>query len=207
MKDKIVIFFPLILLIFHIIGVGVFLYPERPEGLSGANMILCTLLVFLAAGDWKKELGLLVFIFFGGFLVEFIGVNTGILFGTYAYGSELGWEIGGVPYVLGLNWYCVVASSAHIIQKGFYGLSLFTKALLTGILCVVLDFLIEPVAMAYDFWDWENHVVPILNYVCWGIFSSIFAAVYLYFINKENKTAWSLYFIWAAFFLILNIFH
>ena len=68
-----------------------------------------------------------------------------------------------------------------------------------------LDYLIEPVAMQYDFWMWENGIIPIYNYGCWFIFSSIFAAVYLPRQEGVNKTAQVLFVIWLIFFGVLTI--
>ncbi|MFK7797655.1 MAG: carotenoid biosynthesis protein [Aureispira sp.] len=196
---------PWILCLFHVIGIGLFLYPDRPQGLSGLNMLLCTALVLGSAHHYQKESWAVVGIMLGGFTVEAIGVNTGLLFGSYEYGQELGWKILGVPVVLGFNWYCVVAASSHLVKRWLPAtLPLVLRAALVGALCTGMDFLIEPVAMAYDFWDWEGHVVPIFNYVCWWIFATIFAALYLHYIQKINKTAHLLFFVWLLFFLILN---
>ncbi|CAA6829619.1 MAG: Unknown protein [uncultured Aureispira sp.] len=196
---------PWVLMLFHLIGLGIFLYPDRVEGLSGFNMLLCAVLIFFSSTNWRTEAYLLVGIIIGGFTVEAIGVNTGLLFGTYEYGSELGPKIYGVPFVLGFNWYCVVAASAHLVLKWFpTHLSLVVKAIMVGLLCVFLDYLIEPVAMKYNFWDWENSLIPLFNYVCWFIFASIFAGVYLLNVKLLNSTAHVLFYIWMGFFFILN---
>jgi putative membrane protein len=36
---------------------------------------------------------------------------------------------------------------------------------------VGVDVFIEPVAMANDFWSWKDDVVPMQNYLGWGILS------------------------------------
>ena len=197
---------PWILILFHLIGLGIFLYPNRIEGLSGFNMLLCAVLIFFSSDNWRTEAYLLSGIIIGGFTVEAIGVNTGLLFGTYEYGSELGPKLYGVPLVLGFNWYCVVAACAHLVLKWFPDtLSLIIKAIIVGLFCVLLDYFIEPVAIKYNFWDWENSLIPIFNYVCWFIFASIFASVYLLKVKKLNTTAHFLFYIWLGFFFILNL--
>jgi putative membrane protein len=197
---------PWILILFHLIGLGIFLYPDRIEGLSGFNMLLCAMLVFFSADNWRTEAYLLIGIIIGGFTVEAIGVNTGLLFGTYEYGGELGPEFYGVPLVLGFNWYCVVAACSHLVLKWFpKNISLIIKAIVVGLLCVLLDYFIEPVAIKYNFWDWENSLIPMFNYVCWFIFASIFASVYLLKVKKVNSTAHVLFYIWLGFFFILNL--
>lgn len=197
---------PWILVLFHVIGIGLFLYPDRPQGLSGMNMILCTILLWGSAHNYRKEALAVFGIALGGFTVEAIGVNTGLLFGEYEYGEELGWKVLGVPIVLGFNWYCVVAASAHLVLRWVpRSFPLLLRAALVGLLCVALDFLIEPIAMRYDFWDWKDHVIPVFNYVCWWFFATIFAGIYLHYIRIVNKTAHLLFFVWLVFFLILNV--
>lgn len=197
---------PWVLIIFHLIGLGLFLYPDRIEGLSGFNMLLCAILVFFSSDNWRTEAYLLLGIIVGGFTVEAIGVNTGLLFGTYEYGSELGPKIYGVPLVLGFNWYCVVAACAHFFLRWFpKNIPLMIKAITVGLLCVVLDYFIEPVAMKYNFWDWENSIIPMYNYVCWFVFATLFASVYLQKVKRLNSTGHFLFYIWLGFFFILNL--
>ena len=38
---------------------------------------------------------------------------------------------------------------------------------------VGLDFLIEPIAVKYDFWNWSQNEVPKQNYLMWFILSII----------------------------------
>lgn len=194
-----------ILILFHSIGLGLFLYPDRPLGLSGLNMLLCAALVFVTAEDYRREWWSFVGICVGGFVLEAVGVNTGLLFGNYEYGAELGWKALGVPVVLGFNWYCVVALGAHMVRYIAQERPLWLKAIWAGAIATLLDFLIEPVAMHYDFWDWEGHIIPVFNYICWWIFATLFAAGYLYLVQGGNRTALALLGIWTVFFSLLNI--
>ena len=41
--------------------------------------------------------------FLGGIVAELIGVHTGLLFGNYQYDNALGWEIAGVPVLIGVD--------------------------------------------------------------------------------------------------------
>ena len=204
-QDLVTRYAVVILVIFHTIGIGLFLYPDRPVGLSGLNILLCTTLVFLSSKDYQRELLALLTISLGGFSIEAVGINTGLLFGTYSYGNELGWEFMGVSLVMGFNWYCVVALGSHVMRHWLPGRSLFLQAFLAGLVAMGLDFLIEPVAMHYDFWDWEGGIVPLFNYICWWIFATIFATGYLSVVPSTNKTALSLLGIWVIFFGLLNI--
>lgn len=194
-----------ILILFHVIGLVIFYHSNQPVGLSSFNILLCSALILNTVQDKRKEFQLLGWIALGGWLIEVIGVNTGLLFGNYQYGHELGFKIYNVPLVLGLNWYCVVVSTSQVVEKHF-NTNLYAKAMIAGLLCTALDFVIEPVAIKYDFWAWEGGIIPFFNYVCWFIFSSLFAGFYLLKSRDLgwNKTGYSLFFIWLIFFTILN---
>jgi putative membrane protein len=52
-------------------------------------------------------------VFFGiavilGWLSEFIGIRTGLVFGEYSYTDQLGIKLGGVPVIVPLVWFCII---------------------------------------------------------------------------------------------------
>ena len=191
-----------VLILFHAIGVGIILlYPEGAK-LSYLNLILTAFLLFLSEKNYIRTTGTLIIILAGGFVVEYIGVHTGVLFGNYEYGAALGPKIGGIPLVIGVNWFCIVVASGSLLYS--LRINSVLKAILAGALCTGMDFLIEPVAMKLDFWNWENGIIPIWNYVCWFGFASFFSFIYFRLGKSKNKPAQSLYFIWVLFFSILN---
>ena len=128
-----------------------------------------------------------------------IGVRTGIIFGNYHYGNTLGIKLLDVPVIIGINWmiliYCV-GCIFHKIPGPIAVKSLMGAALLTG-----LDLMMEPIAMKYDFWKWNNSPIPAQNYVAWFVVSFLLLLIFhsLKF-NKENKLAPSFYIIQLAFF-------
>ena len=193
-----------LLVVFHLIGLFIFKMPDRVEGLSALNILFCSLLVFFTSKDIREEWKYFLFIGLGGIFLEELGVNTGLLFGEYTYGNELGPKLLGVPLVLMLNWYCVVVASAHFVLKCFSGLSLFVQAFFAAILCTALDFVIEPVAIKYDFWQWAQVDVPVFNYICWFVFAFVFSFVYLRKNREVNNTACWLLAVWFLFFSVLN---
>ena len=48
---------------------------------------------------------------------------------------------------------------------------------------VGLDYLIEPVAMKYDFWDWSQNKVPLQNYFMWFLVSILMQVL----LNKKSR--------------------
>ena len=203
MQKAKVYFFP-ILLLFHLIGVGLFLYLEVAPELSFLNILMSAVLVLLAEDNLKKALIGFSIIFICGFIIELIGVQTGYLFGEYLYADAMGPRLFGTPIIIGATWYAVIAGASTIANyvKG----SIISKAIVAGILAVLMDVLIEQVAVGYDLWQWKSGSIPFYNYVCWFLFGGIFAYIYLKITEKKNKLAIQLFCIWIGFFAILALF-
>jgi putative membrane protein len=81
-----------------------------------------------------------------------------------------------------------------------------SRAIIAGILAVLMDVLIEQVAVGYNLWQWKSGSIPFYNYLCWFIFGSIFAYLYLRITPEKNKLAVRLFCIWVGFFAILALF-
>lgn len=197
-------YFLFFLLVFHTIGFLLFTMYPQPMGLSGLNILICSILVYTYVENMSDLFSTFLLCYIGGMTVEIIGVNTGWLFGTYEYGSELGPKLLGVPLVLGLNWFCIVLASTSVVQFFLRTSPKWLIAILAGVLCVLFDYVLEPVAIRFDFWQWEGGDIPTFNYVCWGIFCAIFSYFYVHKMESLNKLAFNLFFIWVIFFSLLS---
>jgi bisanhydrobacterioruberin hydratase len=120
------------------------------------------------------------------FLLEAIGVRTGFPFGAYAYGTVLGFHILDVPPVIGLNWALVVLGAAYAARTATD--SKIGRVLLVGALAATFDFVMEPAAVALDFWTWAAVVPPAQNYVAWFAVAAV-AAVPLEYGEIEIPSA------------------
>ena len=143
--------------------------------------LLFTLLICFFYLPRKPFISIFILLFCIGFGVEFLGVKTGLLFGNYSYGSTLGIKWYNVPLIIGVNWFVLAIGARgcanRITQNTFF------QVLFAALLMVGLDYLIEPVAMKYDFWDWSQNKVPLQNYFMWFLIS-IFMQVLL---SKKSK--------------------
>ena len=74
--------------------------PKTPLNLS-VNLLL---LLWLFPARNYHSLFLWLSVFAIGMGVEIVGVKTGVLFGEYFYGNNLGLKILGVPILIGINW-------------------------------------------------------------------------------------------------------
>mgnify|MGYP001061081995 FL=1 len=182
-----------ILLLVHVSGLIGILSPYSDWFLSYTPLnllITAAILIYDFGKPTKKFIAFLLVSYAVGFLAEYLGVNFGILFGDYAYGQTLGPKILGVPLVIGANWFVVMFAAASIanltrLHVGF-------KIVIGAALATFLDFFIEPVAMRYDFWDWQNHIVPMSNYVGWFFISALLIALF-YALKLEAKSKLPIY--------------
>lgn len=119
------------------------------------------------------------------FLLEVTGVHTGKIFGVYTYGDVLGLKLFGVPLIIGFNWLFVIAGAVSLSSIIFR--NVFIVILSSAILSVIFDYLLEPVAMNLGYWNWENGIIPVQNYVAWFLISFTASSVLMYFKHKGNS--------------------
>ncbi len=137
-----------------------------------------------------------------GFFLEAIGTATGLIFGTYHYGNGLGIKALDVPLMIGINWPVLVfATSAILLPLGWHWI---LRAVAGSLMMVAYDVLLEPVAMRFDFWDWDGGVVPSQNYLAWFIIALLMQLGVNRFVKPiANKIALYIIIIQAAFFALL----
>lgn len=105
------------------------------------------------------------------FAAEAAGVATGAVFGAYAYGPTLGPAWRGVPLLIAFNWVVVVHGACCVAGRGLPpGLGKLRRpalALLAGLACAAFDFIMEPIAVRLDYWQWAGGSIPLQNYAAW----------------------------------------
>ncbi|MFA7274304.1 MAG: carotenoid biosynthesis protein [Crocinitomicaceae bacterium] len=172
--------------------------------LSSAHLFLTFWVLYFSRRGKKDQFLLYAFLLFLiGVFVEIIGTKTGWLFGNYAYGKTLGWKILGVPAIIGVNWATMVICSSSWVSN--WNTTIWWKAIAAALIMTGLDFLIEPVAMQLDFWQWENDTVPFYNYVCWFVISIPMHLFYIKWnIVENNSVPKSVYVLMLVFFVVLN---
>ena len=199
-----------ILIIFYAVGIVGILGEIHPDFilLTPFNLLLSVFLILAHHQNWStKFIVWLLFTYIIGFSAEVIGVNTGLIFGDYTYGPVLGWKLMATPLMIGVNWVMLAYSSAVLVQQIFPKVSWIIKAVLAALIMVTLDFIIEPVAIHYDFWQWTHETIPLKNYLGWFFVALIIHLVYFrQFKGVKNNVAIVLFSLQVLFFLILLIF-
>jgi uncharacterized membrane protein len=200
------------------IAILVILYAVGLVGLGTANrawFLAATPLTLLISAsllvwnhrDWNLAAGcMMAACMVLGFLVEVLGVKTGVIFGNYAYGLTLGMKLWDVPVVIALNWLLLVYATGTLAAR--LRVPKLAQAALAALAMTVLDVLIEPVAMRLDFWQWQGDTVPLLNYIGWLGVSFILQSLFQFLpFQKGNSIAGVVLGLQFVFFGILNFMH
>jgi bisanhydrobacterioruberin hydratase len=179
--DYVLLLTPFVLVITYVIV----LYPEIKE--RNYSLLLWLLAVYVIT-----------------FILEAAGVQTGAIFGDYYYGDTLGLKFLDVPIVIGFNWGMIIWGAAELSDK--MKLPVILKVLTVSLAAVILDFLIEPVAMQFNYWNWNNSIIPVQNYIAWMVISIVFAASwFLLKIKSKTRLPIHFYFSQVVFFGAINL--
>ncbi|MFC1669954.1 carotenoid biosynthesis protein [Spirochaetota bacterium] len=137
------------------------------------------------------------------FVIEVVGVKTGRIFGVYGYGRVLGPAVLGVPVIISLNWSLVAFGAVTL--AGIITRRKFLIILISAVLTVALDFLMEPVAMYLKYWSWHDNIVPLQNYLAWFIISIFFNGIFVLGGLKNDSKLPPFYFgLLFVYFVILR---
>ena len=215
-----------IALLFHVVGFFGIVFVDRQffVGLTPLNLLLSVGLIIWTQEQKNKWFYLFFLAAFAtGMLTEYLGVNYQLLFGHYEYGTVLGPKIGGVPYLIGVNWFVIVLCSGATVQTllNFIWNKLrnsdvaprknvgFWSFVIDGALTATFfDWLMEPVAVELTFWKWlGDGNIPVFNYVCWFVISAaLLLLLHLLPVQRQNQFAVHLLLIQTVFFLALRTF-
>ena len=178
------------IIVFHLVGLFGFLIPAaQPYFMKLVPfhlLLMFAIIVFTYNGDVKRLLLFISGVFLCGFLVEVLGVKTGKIFGSYYYGTTLGFKVATVPLLMGVNWVILIYSMGQMI-KSFKIRNGIIASLLGGLLLITFDYFLEPVAMKFDYWHWDWHEIPLQNYIAWFIVSVILLKFYYALGLKQQK--------------------
>ncbi len=196
------------IVMFHLVGLYGFLNSDLEQlfiALVPYHLLLMLSLLAISTGDFSFNFrAFAIIVYLAGFFIEVIGVNTGLVFGSYTYGEALGFRLFSTPLLIGVNWLILVYCTGVFLEQ-FKIKSSFFFSLLGALILLSLDFLIEPIAIRFDYWSWAGGQIPLQNYLGWYLFSFLLFWIFrgLDF-QKQNKAAIVLLFAQAGFFLALN---
>jgi putative membrane protein len=196
-----------IIILFHLVGLIGFSIPLlRPLFLKIVPWHLLLMLTVLIVSHKPLNSSFIWFVFIifvTAFIAEWIGIHTGWLFGNYTYGNTLGLKLGGVPLTIGINWFLLIYSAGVLLQRARVK-SAWVRIVIGALILVLLDVLIEPVAMRFNYWQWTGNSISIKNYVCWFAVSAVMLFVFQQFnFKKQSPVAAIFLFTQFVFFIVL----
>lgn len=153
----------------------------------------------------KKFIVAFFSIAFLGFIIEVVGVKTGLIFGKYSYGNGLGCKLLNVPLVISINWAMLICAGIIVVSRIFANKT--TVLIVAALLVTGIDLVIEQVAPKLDFWQFEGGLPGLQNYLSW-IAVAFFTSYFFYptIIKGHRKVSLIILILQIIFFTSLFIF-
>jgi putative membrane protein len=150
--------------------------------------LLLTCFVFLIHSPVavKKFIFAFFSVAFLGFIIEVIGVKTGLIFGKYSYGNGLGIKFLEVPLIISINWAMLIFAGITTVSRIFA--NKITVLIVASLLVTGIDLLIEQVAPKLDFWQFEGGLPGLHNYLGWIGVAFFISYFFSPTIIKGNRT-------------------
>ncbi|ARS91567.1 bisanhydrobacterioruberin hydratase [Natrarchaeobaculum aegyptiacum] len=139
--------------------------------------------------DRRVAAGLVVLVVFT-WAIELTGVHTGYPYGEFQYERPLGpMLLDSIPLFLPVFYFPILLNS-YLLATLFLGRrsSLWHQYLLTLTIVITMDLVLDPGAVALEFWGWTDggsyYDVPVQNYVGWLLSGS--AAVFVLTVSLDH---------------------
>ncbi|GAB2487412.1 carotenoid biosynthesis protein [Algoriphagus taiwanensis] len=196
----------IVIVVLHLVGlIGLSIPEYRPmfQSLTPAQLLTTLFIILFFHRGWNDAFPIFAAAaFWIGFGSELIGIHTGYLFGDYVYGPVLGPKLWDVPLVIGVNWFILSYLTGSVfrnIPNDYYAAFLGASAM------TALDYILEPVAVALDFWAWKWEIIPISNFVGWFVIAFLIHLIWRKAnFEKSNPISAFLLITWILFFTLLN---
>lgn len=201
-------FFQVLIPTAYLIGiVGISLKIDSPQYFSVAAYFVplsFLMLMLLHKPNTVRFWLTMIFVGIAGFSVEAIGTNTGLIFGSYTYGSSLGIGLLGTPFNMAVNWMMLVYLVAFVLQR--LNTSPTVKSVISAFVLTAFDWVLEPVAIRLDMWHWYSGTPPLHNYIGWFLISFLLFGIFYRFTPKLiNPLANIFAAMHGLFFIALNL--
>lgn len=198
------------IVIFYTVGILGFIIPWTHNFfiiLTTYALLLSTYLLLLYHENYSKK-DILVFLAIAvlGFFVEVLGVNTGLIFGSYKYGEGLGIKLFQTPLLMGVNWLFLTYTALSISDK--LTKNTYLQLIIAPTLMIVYDMVMEQLAPIMNMWTWANSSIPMKNYIAWWLLGFLFTRILKRSkINTNNPLALLLFICQFIFFVVLLIYY
>ncbi|MBC7640871.1 MAG: carotenoid biosynthesis protein [Flavobacterium sp.] len=207
MKETYKSYFLYFLILVYVSGsVGFVINPSFFSPFTPYTLLLTCFVFLIHQPSTDKEFILSFFsIAVLGYIIELIGIKTGLLFGNYSYGNGLGYKLLDVPLIISINWAMLICAGIITVSKIFT--NKFLVLIVTALLITLIDLIIEQVAHKLDFWKFQGGLPGLHNYLGWiGV---VFFTSYFFYpsiIKGNSKVSFIVLILQIIFFTSLFIF-
>lgn len=169
-------------------------------------MVFVTWHAVLTKG-WRRSLIMFGASFAVAFSAEALGVNFGLVFGSYYYSDILGVQLFGVPLLAALAWepivyaaFCISDLVSPLVSglPGVSGLrpSVIWPAVIGALATTAWDMMIDPIAVSQGWWVWVDggpyvpyvaNGVPIQNFIGWLVVAFTINLLYRFLAERAPQ--------------------
>ncbi|MEM6397190.1 MAG: carotenoid biosynthesis protein [Bacteroidota bacterium] len=165
------------------------------------NLTVSLLIVMYCVSISRQAMVVLFAIMIMGYLAEVAGVHSGVIFGQYYYGENLGIKIFEVPLMIGVFWGILTMVTNQIARD--WSDKRWLVSIVAAGLMVWLDLLMEQLASDYDFWHFEGGLAGVQNYIAWFALAFGFQyLIYPYLTSTGRRVSIHLFLSQFAFFWV-----
>jgi uncharacterized membrane protein len=131
----------------------------------------------------------------GGWLVEVLGVHTGVPFGDYSYTGGLGPQAAGVPLVIGAAWLMMAHPAAVVALAA--GRRHWSQCAFATVALAGWDVFLDPQMVGAGHWSWRHpapHLpgvaaVPLTNFAGWLLVAAVVETMLVALARPAGRTA------------------
>lgn len=150
-----------------------------PVGVTvSAVLQAAAVLVILHTAWGARRVATLAAVVIGlAWLVEFMGSQTGVPFGTYHYTERLQPQLFGVPLLIPLAWLMMLPSAWAVAQAVTGNTRGLAFVAISALAFTAWDLFLDPQMVAWGFWVWaqpgEYFGIPLVNFAGWLLASTL----------------------------------
>jgi len=147
--------------------------------LAGVLVMRSPLLVGVAPAVGRRAAAALGALVAYAYAVEYVGVTTGVPYGEFAYGVDLGPTVGGIPAALPV-FFVPLVINAYLLCVLLLGDRARSGPVRLGAVIaatLLMDVVLDPGAVALGFWAYADggafYGVPLSNYAGWVLSATV----------------------------------
>ena len=167
----------------------------RPEPIRLTSVVVVLLaasaVTFAVGRDGSRAVGAFCAAVGIGYAAEWIGVRTGVPFGTYSYTSLLRPQPGGVPVIVAVAW-GGMGLAAHAVATAIVPESGPRRWAAGALALTAWDLFLDPQMLRLGLWTWADggpyRGVPISNFAGWLAVSLLVMAAIDMIVGRVERT-------------------